>query len=241
MVRARLATVLVSLSMAVPAHTAADDAPVPAGTGEAKQAQEVVASYLEAIGGLDAIKAVGAKRMTYWVHMLGRDAYLMERSWTRPAVMKAGRSGSDTYTLTEGEKSWRVSPAGREELPAAVARSLGKLADIDGPLVDWRRKGVTLAYSGLVSYDMADLHQVTATFPDGQQWELFFDARGGLLRKTIQPSFRMQGNEVTRGSDTHNYFYDYRRVGDVLYPHSWIQQTEEYTHLFVIESLQATE
>jgi len=233
--------VLVSLWVSSPALGSGSDPPSRM-SGQAKtKAEEVVERYLEAIGGADAAKAVVEKRMTYWVHMFGREAYLMERIWTRPSSMRTGRRGETTYTLTEGEKSWRVSPEGRRELPGVVARSLSKFADIDGPFVDEAGKGVALAYSGVVSYDMTDLHQITVTFEDGVQWEYFFDAGTGLLRRTTQPSFTMLNGEFSRGSDVHFYYYDYRPIGRMLYPHLWIQSAEDHTHLFVVEEIRLQE
>ncbi|UCG88125.1 MAG: hypothetical protein JSW71_06165, partial [Gemmatimonadota bacterium] len=204
-------------------------------------AEEIVAAYIEAIGGVDALKAVAGKRMTYRVHMFGREPYLMERTWTRPNSMQTGSPGATAYTLTEGERSWRVTPEGRQELPSLVAQSLARQADIDGPLVDPADKGVTLSYSGVVRYDMADLHQVTATFSDGVQWQYFFDASTGLLRRMTQPSFMMLNDQISRGPDAHYFYYDYRAVGGVLYPHLWIQSTDDHTHLFVVEDMQIRE
>ena len=143
--------------------------------------------------------------------------------------------------LTEGDRSWRVNPEGRQELPPQVARSLAKQADIDGPLIDPAQKGVTLSYAGVVRYDMVDLHQVTATFADGVQWEYFFDASSDLLRRMTQPSFMMLNDQITRGPDAHYFYYDYRAVGGVLYPHLWVQSTDEHTHLFVVEDMQIRE
>lgn len=162
----------------------------------------------------------------------------MERTWTRPNSMQTGSPGATTYTLTEGERSWRVTPEGRRELPSAIARSLAKQADIDGPLVDPVEKGVTLAYAGVVRYDMVDLHRVTATFTDGVQWEYFFDARTGLLRRMTQPSFVMLNDQITRGPDAHYFYYDYRTVAGVLYPHLWVQSADDHTHAFVVEHMQ---
>jgi hypothetical protein len=232
---------LVSQSISSPTTNPAIDAPDHTSVVAETTAQGVVAKYLEAIGGVGAIRAVVSKQITYRVHMFGRDPYLMERSWSRPGSMKTGRPGAGTYTLTEGEKSWRVSPEGREQMPPAVARSMSKLADIDGPLVDPGKKGVELTYSGLVRYDMTDLHQVTATFADGVQWEFFFDASSGLLRRMTRPSFLMLNGQISRGPDSHYFYYDYRPVGSVLYPHIWIQGAEDHTHLFVVEEFQVPE
>ena len=162
----------------------------------------------------------------------------MESNWTRPNSKRTGRPGATTYTLTEGKKSWRVSPEGRRELPAGIASSLSKQADIDGPLVDPIKKGVTFSYTGVSRYDMTDLHQVTVTFADSVKWEFFFDTGTGLLRKLTRPSFFMLNDQISRGPDVHLYYYDYRAVGSVLYPQLWIQSTDDHTHLFVVENIQ---
>ena len=201
-------------------------------------AEDIVAAYIEAIGGVDAVKAIAGKRMTYRVHMFGRVSYLMERIWKRPNSMQTGRPEATTYTLTEGGRSWRVGSEGRRELPSLVARSMGRKADIDGPLIDPAEKGVTLTYSGVVRYDMVELHQVTATFSDGVQWEYSFDASTALLRRMTQPSFMMLNDQITRGPDAHYFYYDYRAVGGVLYSHLWVQSTDDHTHLFVVEDMQ---
>jgi len=201
-------------------------------------AEEIVEAYIKAIGGIDEIKAVKGKRVTYHVHMFGNEAFLMERSWTRPNSMKSGRPEATIYTLTEGDKTWRVTPEGRRELPPLIAQSLSKQADIDGSLIDHEQKGVTLLYAGTVPYDMVDLHQITATFPDGIQWEFYFDAVSGLLRRMTQPSFNIQNGEINRGADANYVYYDYRSVRGVLYPHLWIQSTDNHTHLFVVEEIE---
>jgi hypothetical protein len=146
-------------------------------------------------------------------------------------------AGAPGYTLTEGGKSWRVRPDGRDELPVPVAANFARLADIDGPLVDPAKKGVSLEYVGTEPYDMTELAQVRLTFKDGTQWELFFDARSGLLRKRKQPSFYILNSEITRGPDTWTYFYDYRPVEGILFPYLRVQTTESHTHVFVTEEI----
>jgi len=211
----------------------------PLGAAESGEptAEAVIAKYVEAIGGLEALQKVNSRRVRYRVHMFGRDGYSMERSWKRPNIMRSGPPGAPGYTLTEGLKSWRVGPDGRMELPDQVAADFARRADIDGPLVDSAKKGISVEYVGTEQFDMAELHQIRLTFKDGTQWELFFDARSGLLRKRRQPSFYILNNEITRGPDTWTYIYDYRPVQDILFPHVWVQATDDHTHAFVTEEI----
>jgi hypothetical protein len=204
-------------------------------------AEEVLARYVEAIGGVASLKEVNTRRMTYWVHMFGREAYQMEQVWTRPDTLRTGAPDATSFTMTEGDTSWRVNPEGRRQLPAAVSASLSKLADIDGPFVDPHEKGIALAYAGVVLYDLTNLHKVTLTFSDGVQWECYFDAATGLLRRLTRPSFVMLNNEISRGPDTDTFYYDYRAVGPLLLPHYWVQASEDHTHLFVVQDIQLGE
>ena len=201
-------------------------------------AGEVVAKYLEAIGGIGPLKAINTKRIRYRVFMFSRGGYLMERSWTRPYNMKTGLPGDAAYTLTEGDRSWRIGTDERRELPTSLAANLAKLADIDGPLVDSTAKGISLSYLGTVHYDMTDLYRIQLTFKDGVQWEFFFDSSAGLLRKVQRPSFQMVNNEISRGPDTYHYYYDYRPVDGIMIPHLWLQISENHTHAFVVEEVE---
>jgi hypothetical protein len=221
-----------SLLIAVPAMTTA----IGQQTNEEERttAAEVVAKYLEAIGGIESLKNIETKKIRYSVHMFGRDEYLMERSWTRPNAMQTGPPGSSTYMLTEGNRSWQVGPEGRTELPPALCADLAKQADIDGPLIDWASKGISLDYLGTEFYDLSDLHRVMLTFEDGVQWELYFDSSTGYLRKMKQPTYLMLNDEIRRGPDATYYYFDYRSVDGIMFPHLWLQISEDHAHAFTV-------
>ena len=70
---------------------------------------------------------------------------------------------------------------------------------------------------------------------DQREWDLYFDARSGLLRKAKQPSFYMLNNEIRRGSDIWTYYYDYRQVDGIKIAHLWIQVADDHVHSFVVE------
>jgi hypothetical protein len=197
----------------------------------------VAAKYLKAIGGVDALKGIHKKTIRYRVHMFGRDGYVMERSWQRPGRMRTGAPGAPVHSETDGAKSWRVTADGRMEMPAAVSANFGKLADMDGPLVDSAKKGISLEYLGIERFDMSELHRLKVTFKDSVEWELFIDSRTGLLRKAKRPSFVMLNNEISRGPDTWTFYYDYRTVDGIRISHLWVQVAEDHTHAFVIEDI----
>jgi hypothetical protein len=236
--RTFLNSALISLSsIACCVLLASASPPLSAAKSGQPTADAIIAKYVEAIGGLEALQKIDTRSVRYRVHTFGRDGYSMERSWKRPNIMRSGPPGAPSYTLTEGRKSWRVGPDGRHELPDQVAANFARLADIDGPLVDSAKKGISVEYVGTGQFDMVELHQIRLTFEDGTQWEQFFDARSGLLRKMKQPAFYMLNNEITQGPDTWTYYYDYRPVQDILFPHIWVQATDDHTHAFVTEEI----
>ena len=118
-----------------------------------------------------------------------------------------------------------------------VAANFAKQADIDGPLVDSAEKGISLEYVGTERYDMTVLQHLKITFKDGVEWEYFIDSRTGLLRKMKQPSLFILNNKISRGPDAWYYYFDYRSVGNVKFPHLWLQVTDDHTHVFVVEDI----
>ena len=56
-------------------------------------AGDVVKKYIEAIGGIDALKRIRTKRVVYRTHMFPREPYAQERVWTRPYIMQSGPPG----------------------------------------------------------------------------------------------------------------------------------------------------
>ena len=201
-------------------------------------ADQIVGNYLNAIGGLKKIKQVQSKTIVYTVHMQTVPPYRVELSVNRSGELKSARQGGNRHLFFNGRKLWNVQGETRTELKGDVVSQFKKKADLDGPLVDYRQKGITLRYLGKERIEFSWLLKLEVTWPDKVSHILYFDQRSGLLIKKREPAFRMINGKTSRAGDTITCFYDYREVSGIKIPFYRVQTTEDsqHIHLFTVES-----
>ena len=182
---------------------------------------ELVARYLAARGGREALAAVRTVRMTghAWAGP-GREA-VVRREIARPGRLRTefvfqGTTGVYAWNGTSG---WRVSPLDgsleAETLPADEEAAAAEQADIDGPFVDWKAKGHALELVGTSVLGEGPAHELKITLRSGGVRHVFLDAESGLVVRT-ESTRRRRGRDVRL--DT--VFGDYRTVAGVSFPHS---------------------
>ena len=108
---------------------------------------EVIAKNVAARGGLDKVRAVQSLRMTGTVSMGPGDAGAprpgdQARRRIRIEVTVQGKTGVQTFDGTSG---WALMPfMGHTEpqaMPAEAVKDAQEQSDLDGPLVDYQKKG----------------------------------------------------------------------------------------------------
>jgi hypothetical protein len=201
--------------------------------------EEVINNYLKALGGEENIKKINSRTIKYKVFRLKMGGYDMESVVKRTGYLKIARPGAPQYSLFENGKAWRVSGEQKRELKGPVVENFRKMADIDGPFIDYEKKGITVTYKGMVPMEFSQLSHLEVLYKDGSKRDYYFDNDTGLIYMVKQPSFRMINNKISRGPTTIHYYYDYREVEGVKFPFSWIQTDEklEHMHLFKVESI----
>jgi hypothetical protein len=182
---------------------------------------EVVARYVAARGGREAMAAVRTLRMTGHAFAgPGREA-IVRREIARPGCIRTEFvfQGTTGVYAWNGSAGWRVSPLDgsleAEDLPAEEAASAAEQADIEGPLVDWKAKGHTLELVGTVSLPQGPAHELKLTLGSGSVRHVFLDATTGRVVKT-ESVRRLSGREV----HLETTFGDYRAVSGVAFPHA---------------------
>ena len=114
---------------------------------QAQTADEIVAKYVQARGGMDKLKAVKSVRMTGKMMMGPGMEAPMVLEIQRPDKMRMeftvqGMTGVQAY---DGKVGWIVMPfMGKkdpEAVPAEDVKDFQEQSDIDGPLVDYKAKG----------------------------------------------------------------------------------------------------
>jgi outer membrane lipoprotein-sorting protein len=187
----------------------------------AQTVDEIVAKHLTARGGREALAAVKTLRMAGRATAgPGREA-IVRREIARPGKIRTEFvfQGTTGIYAFDGKQGWRVSPLDgsldAEPLPDDDAAATAEQADIEGPLVDWKSKGHQVERVGTKTLPGGPAHELKVTLKSGAVRRVFVDAATGFIVR-MESIRRVRGHDVALETD----FGDYRKTGDVAFPHS---------------------
>jgi photosystem II stability/assembly factor-like uncharacterized protein len=183
---------------------------------------ELVARHIAARGGLDKLRALKSIRLTGTARF-SEDEFTIEASYglaqKRPGNIRVevtfqGLTGVDAY---DGKEMWSTEPwEGRRDAfrrSADETKELAHLADIEGPLVDWREKGHRVDYLGTEEIDGSPAHKLRVVMKDGDVEYHYLDP-DTMLEIRIVYERRVRGVERVVESDVG----DYEQVAGVWVP-----------------------
>jgi hypothetical protein len=205
-------------ALATPRARAADSSQV-AGLNAA----QVVERNVKARGGLEAWRAVNALKFTGEMDAGGKAdakvpfALAMKRPHkSRLEITFAGQNAIQAY---DGERGWKIRPfLNRDDVEPftpAEARSAASWAELDGPLVDYARKGTRVELSGTEQVEGKKTYKLELTSKDGNQRTLWVDAVTFLDVKISGEPRKMDG----RPHEVAIFYRDYRTVDGLQVPH----------------------
>jgi photosystem II stability/assembly factor-like uncharacterized protein len=157
-------------------------------------ADQVVAKAIDARGGAAKLKAITSLRLTGKAVFGGGDggvtaewAQLRNRGlMIRTEVTIQGLTAIEAY---DGKEGWSLNPFGgrrdAQRTPADDAKAPAQVADIDGPLVDYREKGHRVGYLGTEDVDGTAAHKLRVTLKDGDVKTLFLDPDSWLEIRVV--------------------------------------------------------
>jgi hypothetical protein len=187
----------------------------------AQTVDEIVARYVAARGGREALAAVRTLRMTgRAVAGPGREA-IVRREIARPGRIRTEFEfqGTTGVYVWNGSAGWQVSPLdGRfepEPLSEEAAAVSAEQADFEGPLVDWKTKGHLVERVGDAALPGGPAHELKVTLKSGVVRRVWVDAKSGLVVKTGSTR-RVRGHEVS----FEVVYGDYRETGGVSFARS---------------------
>jgi len=108
----------------------------------AQTADEIVARYIKAVGGMDKIESVKSlRRSGKFIGGGGFEAALMQENKRNDAVREEfSLQGMTAINAYDGKTGWKVEPWNGKKDPEALGeeemKSILEDADFDGPLVD---------------------------------------------------------------------------------------------------------
>ncbi len=193
----------------------------PGATVSAQTVEEIVAKHVEALGGIDNLRAVQSVRMSGRVTAGGGREALVMREIRKPGRVRTEFTyqGVTGVYAFDGERGWKVSPfeGGLDPEPMTDEESLqsSDQADIGGPLVDWKQKGHEVVLEGKETLEGHDVYKVTVTLGGGRVNHQYIDTRTFLTVRT-------ESTRLVRGLplQIETRFDDYRKVQGVLFPYA---------------------
>jgi outer membrane lipoprotein-sorting protein len=187
---------------------------------EAKTADEIVARYVAARGGLSKIQAIETLRQTGHASAGANREALVTRELKRPDGVRFEFTvqGVTAVYISDGERGWEVSPFdGNVEpkpLSDEVVQEAAEQADIEGPLVDWKAKGHKVELVGREVIGGRGAHKLKLTLASGAVRYEYVDVKTHHLLRS-DSTREVRGRPV----QLQTTFGDYKRARGVLFPH----------------------
>lgn len=175
---------------------------------------EVLAEYVEARGGMEAIESTQTMKTTGKMIMGPMEAPF---AFTFKAPNKIhttfelqGMKGIQAY---DGEKGWQVMPFMGKSEPVVMSedelKQIKDQADIQGPLINAEAKGTTLELIGNTEIEGTPVIEIKATKKNGDVIHVFLDEEY-KLEVMSRAKMKAMGQEV----EAETYFSDYKQVGE---------------------------
>jgi hypothetical protein len=183
---------------------------------------QLVSKNIEAKGGADALNALRTLRLSG--KMLVRQGqielvYLQTKKQPDEVRDEASLQGMTQIEAYDGKEGWRVSPFfGRkdpERMSADDVKALIEDTEIDGPLVDWNKKGSTVEYLGTEDVDGTPAHKLKVVRKNGDVSFVYLDPDHFLEIRVVTGRMRHGAYE-----EVETDLGDYEKAGGVFVPTS---------------------
>ena len=139
----------------------------------AQTADDIVAHYVKAVGGMDKIQTVKSlRRSGKFIGGGGFEAVILQENKRDAAVREEfSLQGMTAINAYDGKTGWKVEPWGGKKDPEALGeeemKGIVEDADFDGPLVDYKRKGNKIEFLGMDKFEGTDTYKLKITKPNG--------------------------------------------------------------------------
>ena len=153
------------LALAVPLLLAAH--------AHAQTADEIVAKFIKTVGGMERIQAVKSLRRTGRFNGGGGFEAVVVEENKRPGLVRQefniqGMVGIVAY---DGKTGWKIEPWGGKKDPEPLGeeemKGIVEDSDLDGPLVNYKQKGVKVEYVGTEEVEGTDTYKLKVTMASG--------------------------------------------------------------------------
>ena len=189
--------------------------------GFAQSADEIIARYIKTIGGADRIAAVTSiKRTGKFTGGGGFEAQVLEEN-ARPNLVRQEFSlqGMTAVNAYDGTTGWKIDPFEGKKDPESLSeeelKSIIEDSDLDGPLVNYAKKGNKVESLGMETVEGSEAYKIKVTTPAG-------DVRTYFIDSSSYVPIKIETRRMIRGAER-NYetiLGDYKEVNGWYLPFS---------------------
>jgi hypothetical protein len=186
----------------------------------AMDADELIAKAIEAQGGKEKIQSIKTMKTT-GKFMAGGMEFPFTTFHSRPLNIRIQSEvmGATMVQAFDGETGWMINPmmgsTDPQKMPPIQAKAFKLQADMDGPLIDWKKKGYTVEYIGTDDVEGTEVHHLKLDTNENIILDIYFDAEYFLSLK-VRTASTEEGSEFEQ--DT--FFSDYKDIDGMLVAHS---------------------
>ncbi|MEN6587581.1 MAG: outer membrane lipoprotein-sorting protein [Sulfuricella sp.] len=204
-------------------------------------AAQVVDRNVAARGGLEAWRAVGTLTLSGRLEAGGK------KNTELPFVMKMKRSHMSRLEIRfqdqtavqvyDGAQGWKIRPfLGRDDaepFTPAEAKAAAAWEELDGPLVDYVKKGTKVELVGTEAVEGRNAYKLKLTMKNGEARNIWIDAASFLEAKMDGEPRKMDG----KLRNVAIYFRDYKSVNGLTVPHvlETVVEKDKQPHKMTIE------
>lgn len=193
---------------------------------EPKNTDEAIAKYVEAIGGRARMDAVKTRRASGKMVMEGGMELPVAIELKRPNKFRSDSTfqGMTMTQAYDGAVGWMIMPFAGKTDPEKMSPEQIKLvesqSDMDGPLVDYQKKGHQVEYLGKDDFEGSPTYKLKVAQKTGEIEYYYLDV-DSYLPIAIKGKREFMGSpieyEMTLG--------DYKAVDGMLLPHSMVYKS----------------
>ena len=185
----------------------------------AQTVDEIIAKNIQARGGMEKLKSVQSIKSIATMTMgpgMEAPGVLIQK---RPALARLEFTvqGLTAVQAYDGKNAWQIMPfMGKKDaelMSADEAKETEEMADLDGPLVDYKSKGHQVELLGKEKVEGTDAYKLKVSLKNGDVQTVYIDADSFL-------EIKEETKRTVRGSEqiVESSIGDYKEVNGILFP-----------------------
>lgn len=184
----------------------------------AQTADEIIAKYLQAIGGKDQISKINSLYIEGNMEVMGMSGPMKTTTLSGKGYKQEMEiMGSVRTTCFNDKAGWSISSGSAEAMPEAQYNAGKGQIFIGAPFVFYAEKGYKAELLGNEAVESVNAYKIKLTAPDSTSVIYYFDPATGYLIKTVQQS-EMQGQMV----ESTITYSDYRQTDGYTQPYKMV-------------------